>query len=131
MPTFKPRATTRAIQLRNSATPAERQLWRYLSASQLDGYKFSRQIPLGPYIADFLCRYHRLIVEIDGESHDGRLAYDEKRSRELIAAGYAVIRFKNSDIFERIEGVLIKIGEALRERPTPNPSPKREGDCTS
>jgi very-short-patch-repair endonuclease len=131
MSTFKPRATIRAQQLRNNATPAERELWRYLSASQLDGFKFSRQIPLGPYIVDFLCRSHRLIVEIDGESHDARLRYDRQRTEHLTAAGYALIRFTNADIFERIEGVLIRIREALRERPTPSPSRKREGNFTS
>jgi very-short-patch-repair endonuclease len=128
MPTFRPRATTTARELRNSATPAERELWRHLSRSQLDGCKFSRQIPIGPYFGDFVCRSHGLVVEIDGESHDTRIGYDASRTEQLTAAGYKVIRFTNSDVFERVEGVLIKIREALHDRPTPTPSREREGN---
>ena len=131
MPTFNPRATTTARELRNTATPAERELWRHLSGNQLDGFKFSRQMPIGPYFGDFVCRSHGLVVEIDGDSHDTRLSYDARRTEQLAAAGYEVIRFTNADVFERIEGVLIKIREALRERPTPNPFRKWEGDLVA
>jgi BirA family biotin operon repressor/biotin-[acetyl-CoA-carboxylase] ligase len=72
VPRFQPRNTNRARELRNAATPAERCLWGFLSASQL-GAKFSRQMPLGPYYADFLCRELALVVELDGFSHEGRV----------------------------------------------------------
>ncbi|WP_380877325.1 hypothetical protein ACFB49_12350 [Sphingomonas sp. DBB INV C78] len=127
MPIFKPRQTNRARDLRNAAAPAERALWQHLSRSQLDGYKFSRQMPIGPYICDFLCRSARLVVEVDGHSHDGRITHDERRTEALEAAGYRVIRFTNADIEKRIEGVLTIISDALAERPTPNPSRMREG----
>ena len=128
MPTFKPRETNRARALRAQASPAERLLWRHRSGSQLDGFKFGRQIPIGPFFCDFLCRSHRLIVELDGGSHDTRLDYDARRTEILEAEGYKVIRFTNEDIFRRLEGVLIRIREALAASPTPNPSRKREGD---
>jgi very-short-patch-repair endonuclease len=127
MPTFQRRETGKARALRNAATPAERELWRHLARSQLDGVKFSRQMPVGPYICDFLSRSARLVIEIDGTSHDTRLAYDASRTEALERAGYRVIRFTNDDVFERIEGVLTIIREALAERPTPGPSRQREG----
>ncbi|MFO6446419.1 endonuclease domain-containing protein [Erythrobacter sp. NE805] len=64
-----PRDTARARSLRREATLAERTLWVYLARSQL-GAKFSRQMPVGPFFADFLCRELSLVVELDGISHD-------------------------------------------------------------
>jgi BirA family biotin operon repressor/biotin-[acetyl-CoA-carboxylase] ligase len=61
---FKKRNTGRARELRNSATPAERLLWQQLRSSEL-GHKFSRQMPVGPYFADFLCRELHFIIEVD------------------------------------------------------------------
>ena len=78
MPEWKTRNTQRARELRNAATPAERMLWMHLSRSQL-GAKFSRQMPVGPYYADFLCRSHRLIVELDGHSHEMQTERDGAR----------------------------------------------------
>ena len=63
MPQFRSRPTKRAQQLRNNATDAERRLWRHLRARQLEGFKFSRQMPVGPFICDFMCRERQLIVE--------------------------------------------------------------------
>jgi BirA family biotin operon repressor/biotin-[acetyl-CoA-carboxylase] ligase len=79
---FKPRNTERARELRREATPVERKLWRYLSGGAL-GAKFSRQMPVGPYFADFLCRELMIVVELDGYSHDLRLAHDAGRSSRL------------------------------------------------
>ena len=69
MPDWNDRDTNRCRELRNAAAPAERQLWRCLSRSQA-GTKFSRQMQVGPFFPDFLCRSHRLIIEVDGHSHD-------------------------------------------------------------
>ena len=89
--TFQPRNTRRAKTLRNEATPAERRLWLHLSNRQLRGCKFSRQMPVGPYFADFLCRERQLVVEIDGYSHDLRVKHDERRDRYMIDAGYRIL----------------------------------------
>ena len=123
---FKPRETSKARQLRANATPAERKLWQYLSASQLDGYKFSRQIPIGPFICDFVCRAVNLVVEIDGHSHDSANAYDSRRTEHLHGLGYQIVRFTNEEVFENLEGVLISLSETLAALPTPSPSRKRE-----
>ena len=125
---FKPRNTQKAQELRATATPAERQLWQYLSASKLDGFKFSRQIPIGPYVADFVCRRSKFIVELDGFSHETSVKRDEYRTRFLEKEGYHVLRFLNEDVFSNLDGVLTAIGEALKALPTPSPSRKREGD---
>ncbi|MBM0170452.1 endonuclease domain-containing protein [Altererythrobacter sp. C41] len=116
MPTFKPRNTKRARELRNRATPAERVLWRYLSKSQL-GVKFSRQMPVGPYFADFLCRERKLIVELDGWSHDVAPERDVVRERFLRGQGYRLLRFMNEDVRGNVEGVVTAIRLALREGP--------------
>ncbi|WP_417617683.1 endonuclease domain-containing protein [Parasphingorhabdus sp.] len=128
MPVFKPRNTNRAKSLRNAATPAERELWKYLSRRQVGGRKFSRQMPVGPYYADFLCRELGLIIEIDGYSHETQQGKDAKRSRELVDHGYKVLRFTNDDVLSNIEGVIRQIEMVVTDIPTPNPSRKREGD---
>jgi very-short-patch-repair endonuclease len=126
---FKPRNTKRAKELRQQASTAERRLWQFLSNSQLGGHKFSRQIPVGPYFADFACRKAKLIVELDGYSHDVRVGYDAARTRFIEAKGYRVVRFNNEDVMKNVEGVLTMIGLELAELslPTPNPSRLREG----
>ena len=123
---FRERDTARARELRLAATPAERLLWRYLSASQL-GAKFSRQMPVGPFFADFLCRSHKLIVELDGHSHDIAPQRDVFRDRYLNEAGYQVLHFPNAEVLGNVEGVITAIKLALGQKPTPNPSRKREG----
>ena len=104
MPEWKSRDTRRARELRNAATPAERRLWRYLARSQL-GAKFSRQMPVGPFFADFLCRELKLVVELDGFSHDLRPERDAARDRWFADRGYRVLRFANADVLRDPEGV--------------------------
>ncbi|HRE35046.1 MAG TPA: DUF559 domain-containing protein [Sphingopyxis terrae] len=125
---FQPRDTPRAKQLRNGATPAERLLWRCLSGRKLGGWKFSRQMPVGPYFVDFLCREANLIIELDGYSHDMRQAYDQRRDHWLAENRFRVLHFTNDDVMANIEGVVHKIERSLALLPTPNPSRKREGN---
>ncbi|MBO9519112.1 MAG: endonuclease domain-containing protein [Porphyrobacter sp.] len=112
MPEWKPRNTERARELRNSATPAERALWRYLSRSQL-GVKFSRQMPVGPFYADFLCRERKLVIELDGFSHDIQPGRDAFRDRWFVGQGYRVLRFANQDVLRETEGVVTAIAVEL------------------
>jgi very-short-patch-repair endonuclease len=125
---FQPRDTPRAKELRNAATPAERALWRCLSGRKIGGWKFSRQMPVGPYFADFLCREAQLIVELDGYSHDMRQAHDNRRDQWLAQNGYRIMRFTNENVMGNLEGVVSEIERSLAHLPTPNPSRKREGD---
>lgn len=128
---FKPRDTASARSLRREATPGERALWACLRGGRLNGHKFSRQMPIGPYFADFLCRASRLVVELDGISHDGRIAFDQARDAFLANDGYQVIRFSNQEVFDNLEGVVAAISQALTDLPTPNPSRMREGDLNT
>ncbi len=110
---FLPRNTPRARELRNQPSPAERRLWRALSRGQLSGFKFSRQMPIGPYFADFLCRTAKLVVELDGNSHDARFEYDTRRDQFLTTQGFTVLRFNNTDVMDNLQGVLQTISVAL------------------
>ena len=127
---FNARDTRRARELRKQGTPAEIKLWQSLSKRQLHGFKFSRQIPIGPYFADFVCRSAKLVIEVDGPSHDVQVEYDCARTELIEGQGYRVIRFSNMDVLQNLEDVLATIGRVLTEMslPTPNPSRLREGN---
>ena len=123
MTTFRPRATKRAQSLRNNATEAERLLCSALRNRQLAGIKFSRQIPIGPYICDVVSRELRVVIEVDGGQH-AQSRLDEARTAFLEASGFRVIRFWNNDVLENLEGVLAAILNAL---PTPTPPASGRG----
>ena len=92
----------------------------------MEGFKFSRQMPVGPFICDFLCREKMLIVEVDGGQHSEN-AKDVGRTSYLQSQGYRVIRFWNDQAAENLEGVIQAIALALKESPPPAPSRQREG----
>ncbi|MBV9527181.1 endonuclease domain-containing protein [Sphingomonas sp.] len=115
MPQLDPRPTKRAQELRNNATDAERKLWLRLSRRQLDGFKFSRQMPVGPFICDFLCRERMIVVELDGSQH-AENPRDVRRTAYLEARGYRVVRFWNHEVSDNIDGVLTVILAELRAR---------------
>jgi very-short-patch-repair endonuclease len=91
------------------------------------GVRFNRQFPIGPFIVDFVSRGHKLVIEVDGETHVGRESQDAARTRFIAAQGYKVIRFTNHEIMSNLEGVVKQIEIELSHRPSPNPSRKREG----
>jgi very-short-patch-repair endonuclease len=103
-------------------------LWRELSARKILGVRFNRQVPIGPYICDFVSRSAKLIIEVDGGQHGWRIDEDAARTRYLESRGYRVIRFWNSDVLERLEGVVAEIADVIAAFPSPDPSRKREGD---
>ncbi len=114
------------------ATPAECKLWTHVSNRQVAGAKFSRQIQIGPYYGDLVCRAKRLVVELDGAAHDQAGEADARRTRWLEDNGYHMIRFVNEQVFLDIEGVVQAIETVLVNLPTPardasHPSRKREG----
>ena len=121
------RPTIRSRQLRNNATEAERKLWPHLSARKLCDVRFNRQFPIGQFICDFVSREKRLVIELDGGQHATNAEYDSQRTRFLNAQGYVVLRFWNNDVIDNLDGVLTMIGEALDNKPSPDPSRKREG----
>ncbi len=104
----QPWTTNRARILRANGTSAETKLWHALRSRQLAGHKFSRQASIEPFVADFLCREAKLIVEIDGATHGepDQIARDAARTQHLEALGYRVFRVTNDDVFHNLSGVL-------------------------
>ncbi|MBS0245707.1 MAG: endonuclease domain-containing protein [Proteobacteria bacterium] len=103
-----------AKSLRRGMTRAETLLWRCLKSHYI-GMQFRRQTPIGPYIADFCCHRARLIVELDGESHDfaEQQQSDAQRDRWFATQGYRVLRFTNDDVLKNLEGVVAAIVSAI------------------
>jgi len=93
-------------------TPAERRLWARLRANRLAGLKWARQEPIGPYIVDFYCSAARVVVELDGYAHLFIARNDQLRQEWLEDQGLRVVRFSNTAVFERIDGVMAIISEA-------------------
>jgi very-short-patch-repair endonuclease len=95
----------RARAMRHAPTDAELRLWRLLRDRRLDGLKFRRQVPVGPYIVDFLCVGAKLIVEADGSQHAENVR-DDVRDAYLLREGWHVVRFWNHELIQNQEGVL-------------------------
>ena len=111
-------SVSRARSLRRNETNAEHVLWQIVRNRQLDGHKFVRQLPVGPYFADFACREMALIVELDGSQHvDSRT--DDARTAVLNAEGHSVLRFWNNDVLTNAQGVAEAILLALAGHPSP------------
>jgi very-short-patch-repair endonuclease len=85
-----------ARYMRRNPSVVERRLWKLLRGRKLEGLKFRRQVPIGPYFADFVCLSRRIIVEADGPLHDGE--HDAKRDAWLASQGFLVLRFTNTFI---------------------------------
>jgi len=96
----------RAKALRHTMTDAERHLWRVLRGSQLDGHKFRRQAPVGPFIVDFVCFDWQLVVEVDGGQHAVHAEQDRQRTAWLESQGFTVVRFWNHEVLGNLEGVV-------------------------
>jgi very-short-patch-repair endonuclease len=114
-------------------TRAETLLWRYLKAHRIDGLGIGRQVPIGRYIADFVCHQARIVLELDGETHDfePRQMLDQRRDAWFASQGFAVLRFTNDDVMKNLEGVATIIRETAQSRlprsqhtPLPNPPPQ-------
>jgi very-short-patch-repair endonuclease len=119
----------RAKQLRRTMTRAETLLWRHLKASRLAGLGFRRQSPMGNYIADFVAHSCKLVVELDGGSHDfeSRLRYDQRRDEWFASRGYRMLRFTNDDVMKNLEGVVMAIGLAAEQAAPPSLTLPRKG----
>jgi very-short-patch-repair endonuclease len=104
-----------ARTMRKSMTGAERVLWNHLKGRALNGHRFNRQVEIGPYIVDFLCREQKLIVEVDGPSHSGSTT-DQQRTSFLQEKGYIVFRAWNYEIYTNLDGVLTGLLQALENR---------------
>jgi 2-isopropylmalate synthase len=114
-----------ARALRRNSTDAERIIWRLLRDRRLDGVKFRRQVPIGPFVADFASVEHRLVVELDGGQH-AESKSDALRDSFLAANGWRVVRFWNNEVMRNREGVWESIQRALALTPTLSRKRERE-----
>ena len=103
-----------AKKLRKNQTDAEKKLWSKLRNKQLEGFKFRRQVPIGSFVADFVCYEGKVIIEVDGGQHASQTNQDEKRTRWFESQGYRVIRFWNNEVLSNFEGVLEVILKNLK-----------------
>jgi very-short-patch-repair endonuclease len=109
-------------------TEAEAKIWQRLRAHRFMGLSFRRQLPVGPYLVDFVCLEARLIIEIDGGQHESdQVMYDAKRDAWLRSQGFGILRFWNNDVLKNLRGVLERIAEALQEPPPPSLTLPRKG----
>ena len=112
----------RARALRKNQTNPENKLWHALRNRRFLNYKFRRQRLIGPYIADFVCLKHRLIIELDGFQHLNNQEYDAIRTEYLEAGGYHVLRFWNNQVLTELDLVLEAIQLILIRLPAPSPT---------
>jgi len=113
----------RARAMRKALTPAEARLWVFLRPFRKEGFQFRRQAPLRGYILDFVCFDRRLIVEVDGASHDhaDRTRKDRVRDAVLAREGFLTLRFKNETIRDGVDGVIEEVRMQCRTAPTRSP----------
>jgi very-short-patch-repair endonuclease len=120
-----------ARKLRRASTDAELRLWRHLRNRNFAGLRFARQVPIGPYVADFVCRARKLVIELDGGQHAEQANDDAKRTAELEALGYRILRFWNNDVLTNTDSVLEAIRLDLKLEPSappPHPDPLPRGE---
>lgn len=108
-----------ARTLRRTQTDAGKRLWRLLRGRQLGNIKFRRQYVIGGYIADFACPEQKLIVELDGGHHAEQIEYDSRRTKEIEAMGFRVLRFWDNDVLLNSDAVVEAIRLALIISPSP------------
>jgi very-short-patch-repair endonuclease len=99
----------RARGLRRDETPPEQLLWLALRNGQIGGLKFRRQHPIGPYVVDFFCHGAKLVVELDGMSHDRKASADAVRANFLESQGLRILRVTNEDVMDNLDGVTREI----------------------
>ena len=127
-----PRLTEFARSMRRQMTEPETRLWLQLRAERFEGVKFRRQKVIGRYIADFAANEPKLVVEVDGDTHDVDNRRDQVRSRYLEEQGYRVLRFSNVDVMGNLDGVLTRLSEVIAQpRISPLPTLSPEGERAS
>ena len=121
---YNPALRDRARELRKARMLHEVLLWKQLKSGKLNGLDFDRQKIIGNYIVDFYCAEKAVVLEVDGSSHDAKLAYDEARERYLTELGLTVIRVTAGGVLRNLEGVV----SYLRNHPALAGTPPEEGN---
>jgi very-short-patch-repair endonuclease len=108
-----------AREMRKEPTAAERKLWQRIRRKQVLGVKFRRQLAIDRFIVDFCSPSIRLIIEVDGPTHDSTQAADAYRQARLESYGFEVVRFTNRDVLSNIDGVMETIYDVVARKMTP------------
>jgi very-short-patch-repair endonuclease len=103
---YNPKLKDLAKQLRKNSTLSEVLLWQQLKGKQMMGYRFHRQKPIQNYIVDFFCHKLMLAIEIDGITHNEKIADDIQRQQEIELLGIHFLRFDDNDVKRNLAGVL-------------------------
>ena len=112
---YNPKLKALSRELRKKGTLSEVLLWNALKGKQIKGYQFMRQKPIDEYIVDFFCSKLKLIIEIDGISHNEKSEKDQVRQRKLESIGLSIIRFYEWDIRKDIRAVVQGIENWMEE----------------
>lgn len=114
--TYNPYLKEKARELRNNSTPGEILLWKKLKGKQCYGFDFHRQKPILNYIVDFYCFKLKLIIEIDGHSHNFKAEKDKQRDLELNELGFTVLRFSESEVRNNLDLVLNSLSTFIENK---------------
>jgi very-short-patch-repair endonuclease len=114
---------SKSRDLRRDCSRAEKICWHLIRDRRINGIKFRRQHPIGPYFADFACISKKLIIEIDGEHHAFQVEADARRTAVMEREGWRVIRFWANEIVQNPEGIWASIEIALNDQSPATPSP--------
>lgn len=112
---YNPKLKMLARELRKRSTLSEVLLWNQLKGRRVRGYQFLRQKPIDKYIVDFFCRELMLVIEVDGQTHDGKITEDAIRQERLESLGVTVLRFLDIDVKRNLEGVLKSIEASIEQ----------------
>ena len=117
--------TDRARELRRDGSRAERKGWEFLRSRRMNGAKFRRQNPIGPYFADFASISRKLVIEVDGDHHAFQVEADARRTAAMEREGWRIIRLWASQIVQNPEGAWAEIELVLNGLPPHLASPPR------
>jgi very-short-patch-repair endonuclease len=113
------RKSERARELRRDPSRAEKLCWELIRAHRMEGIKFRRQHPIGPYFADFACASKGLVIEIDGDQHADQVEADARRTAVMERLGWKVVRFGANEVVQNPEGIWAAIQLLISERALP------------
>ena len=126
---YNPNLKKFSRRLRNHSTLSEVLLWQQIKGRKIKGYQFMRQKPIGNYIVDFYCSKLKLVIEIDGISHDGKAEEDQKRQNHIEKTGIHFLRFYDTDVKKNMPGVIQKIINWIEAKERNNPlTPFNKGE---
>ena len=113
------RKAERARDLRRDLSRAERLCWELIRAHRMEGIKFRRQHPIGPYFADFACPSKGLVIEIDGDHHADQIEADARRTVVMESLGWRVVRFGANEVVQNSEGIWAAIQSLVHDGALP------------